>query len=76
MLVAVSPAVLIMRAISAAVVQHAAGEGEALLLDRLDRRVGRLGDLGGELLALLGDGGEHAAALVGQDRRSFRWCAG
>ena len=32
------------------------------------RLIGRAGDVAGELRALLGDGVEHAAALVGQHR--------
>ena len=54
-----------------AVVHDRAAEDEALVLDRAERVFGRLGDVGGELLALFGEGVQHAAALVGQDGGHF-----
>ena len=68
---AASPALLIMRVISALLSSIVRVKANPLSLDRLHRLVGRLGDVGGELLALFGDGGEHAAALVGQQDRHF-----
>ena len=48
-----------------AVLQHRLGEGHALRLDRLHRRVGDALDLGRELLALRAEGAqEHAGLLV------------
>ena len=54
-----------------AVVHHRARKGEASFFDRLDRLICRAGHLARELIALLGDGRQHAAALVGQDRGHF-----
>ncbi len=53
-----------------------AAEAVAPLLDHRHRLFGRLGDLVAELQALVADGGEQAAALVGQDRLDFVRAAG
>src|SRR6185312_9804316 len=49
------------------VFRHRAREAVAALLDDRHRLLGRLGDLVAELKTLVADGGEQAAALVGED---------
>ncbi len=54
-----------------AVVHHRAREGEAAFFDRLDGLIGGGGYLTREMVCLLRDRGQHAAALFGQDRGHF-----
>src|SRR5690606_26609452 len=51
-----------------AVLHQCAREDQPALLDRADGLVGGAGDLVGELFALLGEGGEHTAAVLGENR--------
>src|SRR3974390_3755551 len=54
-----------------AVLRNGTGEGGALLLDRLDRVLGRAFDLLAKLMALFGNCREQDAALVRKDRFQF-----